>query len=120
MATPNQATVRAELPKYSMFSATPTYQVQAEVDTGDVETVVVFGLKRDVVVPHPSDIQFTVPAAGGGRLDLVSQKFYSTPDLFWAISRCNPALDPMLGPNVAEVISVPTRLRLASLGILSV
>jgi hypothetical protein len=119
MADQEPATVRVELVPYSMFAATPAYQIQAELETG-VENVVVFGLKRDAVVPDPSDILFTVPTGGGGRLDLISQKFYGTPELWWAISRCNPEIDPMIGPNVADVIRVPARLRLASLGVLNV
>jgi len=119
MADQQEPTVRVELVPYSMFTATPAYQIQAELDTGK-ENVVVFGLKRDPVVPDPTDILFTVPARGGGRFDLISQKFYSTPELWWAVSRCNPELDPMIGPEVGSIIRVPSRLRLASLGVLNV
>ena len=118
MASP-LPTVRVELSPYSMFAATPTYQIQAELDTGK-ENVIVFGLKRDVVVPDPSDILFPVPTGGGGRLDLISQKFYSTPELWWVIARCNPSIDPMVGPSITDIVHVPTRLRLAALGVLNV
>ncbi len=111
--------VRVELTAYSMYAATPTYQIPAELDTGK-ENVVVFGLMRAAVVPDPSDMLFPVPAGGGGRLDLISQKFFGTPELNWAIALCNPGLDPMMGPNVSDEIQIPTRLRLANLGILSV
>lgn len=113
------ASIRVELVPYSMFGATPAYQIEAEVDDS-TQTVAVFGLKRDAVVPDPSDVLFTVPTGGGGRLDLISQKLYGTPELWWAIARCNPGMDPMIGPNIADVIVVPTKLRLASLGILNV
>ncbi len=102
-----------------MFAGTSAFQIQAVVD-GATQNVAVFGLKRDVVVPDPSDVQFTVPTGGGGRLDLISQSLYGTPELFHVIARCNPGMDPMVGPNVADVIQVPTKLRLASLGILNV
>lgn len=117
MAEP--ASIRVELVPYSMFAATPAYQIDAEVD-GATQTVAVFGLKRDLVVPDPTDILFTVPTGGQGRLDLISQKLYGTPELWWAIARCNPDMDPMIGPSVAQVIQVPTKLRLATLGILNV
>jgi hypothetical protein len=117
MAEP--ASIRVELVPYSMFGATPAYQVQAQVD-GSTQNVAVFGLKRDLVVPDPSDVLFTVPTGGGGRLDLISQKLYGTPELWWAIARCNPSMDPMTGPNIADMIVVPTKLRLASLGVLNV
>jgi hypothetical protein len=120
MATnPEPPTIRVELTDYSMFATTPAYQVQAELDTGK-ETVVVFGLRRNVVVPDPSDELFTVPSGGARRLDLISQKHYGTPSLWDAILDCNPGLDPLTGPEVADVIAVPTRLRLASLGLLSI
>jgi hypothetical protein len=113
------ASIRVELTPYSMFGATPAYQIEAQIDDSE-QTVAVFGLKRDAVVPDLSDILYTVPTGGGGRLDLISQKFYGTPDLWWAISRCNVTMDPMIGPNIGDVIRVPTRLRLAALGILNV
>lgn len=115
----DSASIRVELTPYSMFAATPAYQIDAEVD-GSEQTVAVFGLKRDLVVPDASDFLFTVPTGGGGRLDLISQKFYGTPSLWWAIARCNPGMDPMIGPNIADVIQVPTKLRLASLGVLNI
>ena len=79
----------------------------------------VFGLKRDSVVPDTSDVLYTVPTNGGGRLDLISQKFYGTPELWWAIAQCNPSMDPMIGPAVTDIIRVPTRQRLASIGALN-
>jgi hypothetical protein len=117
MAEP--ASIRVELVPYSMFGATPAYQINAEVD-GSSQTVAVFGLRRDAVVPDPSDVLFAVPTGGGGRLDLISQKLYGTPELWWVIARCNPEMDPMIGPEIGQVIQVPTKLRLASLGILNV
>jgi len=113
------ASIRVELAPYSQFSATAAYQIQAEVD-GAKQTVAVFGLKRDLVVPDPSDILFTVPTGGSGRLDLISQKFYGTPELLWAVCRCNEGMDPMIGPNIGDIIRVPSRLRLASIGVLNV
>jgi hypothetical protein len=111
--------IRVELPAFSQFTSTTTYQIPAELDSGK-ENVVVFGLKRDAIVPDPSDIMFTVPGRGRGRLDLVSQHFYGTPELWWAIAQCNPGMDPFIGPEVTQVIRVPAKNRLATLGVLSV
>jgi len=113
------ASVRVELTPYSQYSSTPAYQIQAEID-GTSQTVAVFGLKQNAVVADPTDIMYTVPTGGGGRLDLISQKLYGTPSLWWVIAQCNPEMDPVIGPNVADVIQVPTKLRLAALGILNV
>ena len=119
MTGPVTPPIRVELPAFSQFTATPTYQIQAELDSGK-ENVVVFGLKQDAIVPDPSDILFSVPGRGQGRLDLVSQHFYGTPELWWAIAQCNPGMDPFIGPAVMEVIRVPSKNRLATLGVLSV
>lgn len=113
------AEIRVELVPYSMFGATPAYQIDAEID-GTEQTLAVFGLKQSTVVPDPTDTLFTVPPGGEGRLDLISQKLYGTPELWWAVTQCNPGMDPMIGPNVGDVIQVPTKLRLAALGILNV
>lgn len=119
MANPEPPTIRVELTPYSMFVATPAYQVQAQLDTG-VESVVVFGLRRKPVVPDPSDFLFTVPVGGERRLDLISQKFFGTPELWDVIGDCNPNIDPLVGPSTGDMIQIPTRQRLASLGILNV
>jgi hypothetical protein len=118
-ATTTAASIRVQLTAYSQFSATPAYQIQAQIGS-KLETVAVFGLKVNAVMPNPTDILFTVPTGGGGRLDLISQKFYGTPELWWAIAICNPGMDPMIGPTIAQVIRVPTKARLATLGILNV
>lgn len=112
--------IRVELVNYSMFADTPVYDNIEETIDGVKQKVVVFGLKRDVVVPDPTDIVFTVPQGGQHRLDLISQKFYGTPELWWAISRCNPSIDPLVGPLAGDNIRVPTRLRLATLGVTNV
>ncbi len=110
--------VRAELVPYSMFAQTPVYHgIQAEID-GKSEKVLVFGQLRDIVVPDPSDILFKVPAGGQGRLDLISQKFFGTPELWWAIARVNAMIDPMIGPSAGDLVRVPTQQRLAALGVL--
>jgi hypothetical protein len=102
-----------------MWAATPAYQVKAELESGS-ESVVVFGLLNAAVVPDPSDLLFTVPPGGAGRLDLIAHKFFGTPELWWAIAQCNPEMDPMIGPQTSDVVQVPTRVRLASLGIINV
>ncbi len=110
--------VRVERIPYSMFSKTPVYHgISAEVD-GKVEKVLVFGLLRDAVVPDPSDFLFTVPPGAKNRLDLISQKFYNTPELWWAIARVNAMIDPLVGPQDGDLIRIPTQQRLSNLGVL--
>ena len=103
-----------------MFSATPAYEgVEAEIE-GSRQKVIVFGLMVDAVVPDASDLLYTVPQAGEGRLDLISQQFYGTPELWWVIAVVNNQLDPLVGFSVNETIRIPKKERLASNGILSV
>jgi len=103
-----------------MFSATPAYEgIDAEIE-GSRQKVIVFGLMADAVVPDPSDVLYTVPQAGEGRLDLISQQFYGTPELWWVVAIVNNLIDPLVGFVTGQTIRVPKRERLASEGILSV
>lgn len=111
---------RIELPPYSMFSATPAYDgVSVEIE-GVRQKVIVFGLMVSAVVPDSSDILYTVPQAGEGRMDLISQQFYGTPELWWVVALVNNLLDPLVGFTSNQTVRVPTKERLAAEGILSV
>lgn len=102
---------RVELPAYSMFSATPVYEVGGDV---------VFGLLKDAIVPDASDDLYTVPPGGAHRLDAISYYFYNTPHLWWVLARVNNVVDPLIGVAVGTVIRIPTKSRLASEGVLGV
>lgn len=103
-----------------MFANTPAYQdVSAEIE-GTRQNVIVFGLMVDAVVADASDTLFRVPQAAEGRLDLISQKFYGTPELWWVIALVNNIRDPIVGASVGQHVRIPTRNRLAAEGILSV
>jgi nucleoid-associated protein YgaU len=97
-----------------MWSTTPIYQVD-----GPDGPAVVFGLLNDTVVPDPTDVLYTVPIGGLYRMDLISQQFYGTPDLWWAIARVNGILDPLLGPALGQVLRIPAKARLAQDGVLN-
>lgn len=111
---------RIELPPYSMFSSTPAYDgIGAEIE-GTRQKIAVFGLLVDPVVPDATDELFRVPQGADARLDLISQKFYGVPDLWWVIALVNNILDPLVGAPVGINIRVPTRQRMAAEGILTV
>ena len=111
---------RLELPPYSMFSATPAYNgINAEIE-GTRQSIIVFGLMVPAVVADASDILYTVPQAGEGRLDLISQQFYGVPDLWWAVATVNDVVDPLLAFPAGQQIRIPTKERLAAEGILNV
>lgn len=94
-----------------MFAKTPVY---------DVDGLLVFGLMREVVVPDPSDTLEVVRSGEEDRLDLLSARFYGNPSLFWMLASVNGLLDPEIGFSVNQQIRVPTKSRLAALGILNV
>lgn len=103
-----------------MFSATPPYEgVEAEIE-GKRQKVILFGLLVDPVVSDATDELYTVPQAGEGRLDLISQQFYGTPELWWVIALVNNLIDPLVGFTTGQTIRVPKKERLASEGIFSV
>jgi len=102
---------RVELSAFSAFIQTPVYSVGGET---------VFGLMQEVIVPDATDARYTVPSEFAGRMDLISNYFYSTPLLWWAIASVNNMLDPMVEPPPGVIIRVPTRERLAKEGVLNV
>lgn len=93
-----------------MFSDTPVYEVDGNI---------VFGMLLDPVVPDPTDTVYKVPSVGAGRLDEISNYFYGTPHLWWVIARVNEINDALVGPSVNDQLRIPTRDRLAALGILT-
>lgn len=95
-----------------MFTKTPVY--------GLGTATIVFGLMEPAVVPDATDELWTVPPAGVPRLDLLSDDFYQTPELWWVIASVNNILDPLVSVPVGTQIRVPTRERLAAEGILNV
>lgn len=103
-----------------MFSATPAYDgINAEIE-GVQQSIIVFGLMVPAVVADSSDVLYTIPQAGEGRLDLVSQQFYGVPDLWWVVAVVNNVVDPLTAFPVGTRVRVPTKERLAAEGILNV
>jgi hypothetical protein len=100
-----------ELPNYSMFATTPFYMG----DDGEL----VFGLRRDPVLPDSTDKAYTVEQFGKDKLWLISELFYKTKDLWWVISSVNNVVDPLVGVKLGTTLRIPTVERLASEGILN-
>lgn len=103
---------RIELPQYSMFTNTPIYDLGGDT--------IVFGLLQPSVVPADTDELWVMPSAGVPRLDLLSNDFYGTPQLWWVIASVNNMLDPLVAVPEGTSIRVPTKERLAAEGILNV
>lgn len=106
---------RVQLPPFSMWSATPIYEVN-----GPDGPIIAFGLLQDAAVADPTDSLYTVPQAGVRRLDLISHVFYGVPDLWWVIARVNNLTDPLTAVPVGTVLRIPAKARLAQEGLLGV
>jgi hypothetical protein len=70
-----------------MYVNTPVYRAEGEV---------VFGLRQPAMFPGSSDLMVNVPLQLEGRLDLVSNTLYGSPDFWWAIADLNALVDPFL------------------------
>ena len=93
-----------------MFVSTPVIQV---------DETIVLGLMRDPVAIDETDLVYEVQQGITNRLDLISDHFYQTPELWWVLALVNNIQDPLVGFEVGVKIRVPTRERLASEGILT-
>lgn len=78
-----------------MYVNTPVYRVGGEV---------VFGLRQPAMFTSSSDLMVNIPLQLEGRLDLVSNTLYGSPDFWWAIADLNALVDPFL-------VSAGTQLR---------
>lgn len=95
-----------------MFAKTPIYDLGGDNIT--------FGLMEPAVVPDATDEIWAVPTAGVPRLDLLSNDFYGTPQLWWVLASVNNILDPLVSVPESTKIRVPTKERLSAEGILNV
>lgn len=101
---------KIELPIHSAYINTPVYQVGTDI---------YFGLLRDPIVQDATDMQYQVTQGFENRLDLISNNFYGTPNLWWVIAMVNDINDPMLGVDIGTKLRIPTKTRLANAGVLS-
>lgn len=99
-------TQKISLPPHSAYTQTPVYKQN--------DGTVVFGLLRPITPSDPSDRIYTVPAQFEGRLDLVSNALYGTPDYWWAIAEANAMLDPLMEVKTGVQLRVPLKSRLPS------
>jgi nucleoid-associated protein YgaU len=102
MATAS-AVKKVQLPPFSMFAKTPIYSVNG---------VIVPGLMQPVILPATGDSIYTVTLPAANRLDKISNFFYNTPLLWWAIAQVNNLVDPFLDIPVGTQLRIPQRSRL--------
>jgi hypothetical protein len=97
------ANEQVTLDKYSMFIRTPVYRVGEDI---------VFGLRREVVMPDVTDVVIEVTQAMDGRLDVLAFELYGTSDLWWVIAELNQITDPMTEVKQGVELRVPRSERL--------
>jgi len=54
-----------------------------------------------------SDTFITIKSKDNGRLDLLANQYYGTPELWWAIALVNNIFDPTYGVETGTVIRIP-------------
>jgi hypothetical protein len=65
----------------------------------------------------PKDMYFTVTSGVESRLDLVSYKFYQTPELWWVLADVNQIFFPAEELTVGTVLRIPSKTTLITMGI---
>jgi len=82
----------------SQFRFTPVYR--------DADFIR-FGLRQTPVYPSSADRTYVVPAHQENRLDLISNAFYGTPELWWVIADANNMSDPMTATPAGTQLRIP-------------
>jgi hypothetical protein len=85
-----------------MFIDTPVY---------DVSGTTVFGLRREVIPPDPSDRIITITQQLQSRLDLLSGEIYGTVNLWWILAEANQMVDPWTEVSAGTKLRVPLKDR---------
>ncbi len=93
-----------------MFTDTPVYNVNGDL---------VFGLRRESVLPDVTDVLYTVTQAVENKLWMISTAFYGIPDLWWVIASVNNINDPFVGIKAGTSVRIPSVTRLSNEGILT-
>lgn len=80
------------------------------VDVAEFSFGAIIPLVTDKVKFDKQDIAlyYTVPPNFAGRIDLISNDLYGSPDLFWAICEANNINDLVGYPEAGEVLSIPS------------
>ena len=69
---------------------------------------------KTVPILEGGDVYHVVSSTEEGRLDIISNKYYGSPTLWWAIALANEFIDPFV-VNAGEMIRIPSLLTLSSI-----
>ena len=70
------------------------------------------------IPPSPSDQYITVDEAIAGRIDLISYRYYRTPELWWVIAEANALFFPPEDLIIGMILRIPSITTLTSLGLM--
>lgn len=90
----------------SMWARTPVYEVDGEA---------VFGVRKPVVRPDSTDRTLKCDGAHAHRWDLIASEYLGNPELWWVLCELNKVTDPCSGPQIGDVILIPTTTRVTNL-----
>ena len=65
--------------------------------------------EEDVIPSQPDDLFVTVKAGEDFRLDLIAQRVYDNPELWWIIARANRIFNPFDELEPGITLRVPSR-----------
>ena len=81
------------------------------VEDGDEQSAYLETQNQRFVAESDKDIYHFVKDGEENRLDIISQKYYGTPDLWWAIALANEFIDPFV-VNEGALIRIPSVITL--------
>jgi hypothetical protein len=102
------------------MQATPLQQLLDEA--GNVTNLYAWGTwESPNIPPHETDSVYVSTDNDLGRIDLISHKFYGTPDFFWVILLVNDIMDQFsddaeqLGLAPGTVLRIPAKSRVTAI-----
>jgi len=66
----------------------------------------------------PQDVYHEVAEKDERRLDLISYRWYKTPELWWVIAEANNLMFPVDDLEIGMILRIPNKVTLRTLGIL--
>jgi nucleoid-associated protein YgaU len=93
-------TVKLKLPQFSRFGGQLTFRENGQIFFGT--------FKPPVFAVSATDSYHTIRHGQENRLDLVSFRYYRTPELWWIIMVANDILSPFDDIESGQVLRIPS------------
>ena len=96
-----QVRMTLDLGSESRYSDTPVFIAEGRL--------ILSTFNRPTFTPAIENKRYTVTGATQNRLDVISQKFYGTPQLWWLIAFANNIIDPFTEVTAGIRLVIPPR-----------